>query len=563
LDKNTIIVVVLCVLVLIFWTRIAEMLGLVKPVQPNQETGVADTTAVAQPQPKPAHKDTVATPEASQPPAAIPVMDAADSLIPERTFTAITPNFVIRFSTHGGGIEYLALEKYKYQNGHEGEVVLVDDSDGVVPDFETAGGNYQAERLNFTTDESDFELGPGSDPRTVTFVHENGNGGRIIKTYTIYPDRYDIGFDLTIDDIESFGFERSYELVWGVTPAPTEPNVKDDYSYFKVVAMMDGLEEFDDFDNGIMKDQVIGMTTWAGLRTKYFAAIMIPRNVEPEGITATGKEFKIKVNDKEVEARRLTAALDMPISNYGSVSNSYSLYVGPIDYDRLDSYGIGLEQLTSLGWVIIKPFSIAIIWLLPKMYKIIPNYGIVVILFSLMVKLITYPLTRKQNLAMAKMKDLQPKMKDLQEKFKNDPQKLNKEMMKLYKEAGANPLSGCLPILPQMPLFFALFNVFKTTIEFRGASFFGWITDLSTPDPLYILPIIMVIVMFVQQKMTVTDPKQKMMVYIFPLFFGWISLNFPAGLVLYWTGFSLLSFLELMFIRKRQDSAVQVIEEKK
>jgi YidC/Oxa1 family membrane protein insertase len=136
-------------------------------------------------------------------------------------------------------------------------------------------------------------------------------------------------------------------------------------------------------------------------------------------------------------------------------------------------------------------------------------------------------------------------------------------MMKMYKEAGANPLSGCLPLLPQMPLFFALFTVFRTTIEFRGASFAGWITDLSVPDPYYILPIIMVVTMFLQQKMTMTDPKHKMMIYIMPLFFGWLFMNFPAGLVLYWTGFNILSFAETIYIRKRQQEAVTVVEEGK
>jgi YidC/Oxa1 family membrane protein insertase len=262
-----------------------------------------------------------------------------------------------------------------------------------------------------------------------------------------------------------------------------------------------------------------------------------------------------------VDARTLSAAIEMPISNRGTVSDSYTLYIGPIKYSILKDYNIGLEELSSLGWVIIKPFSIAIIWLLPKIYSVIPNYGIVVVIFAFLIKLITYPLSRKQNLAMARMKELQPKMEAIKEKFKNDPQRMNKEVMKMYKEAGANPLSGCLPMLPQMPLFFALFTVFRTTIQFRGASFAGWITDLSTPDPYYILPIIMVVVMFIQQKLTMTDPKNKLLIYAMPLFFGWISINFPAGLVLYWTAFSLISFLETIFIR-RQQAQTDVVEVK-
>ena len=133
-----------------------------------------------------------------------------------------------------------------------------------------------------------------------------------------------------------------------------------------------------------------------------------------------------------------------------------------------------------------------------------------------------------------------------------------------FKEAGANPLTGCLPLLPQMPLFFALFQVFRTTIEFRGADFILWITDLSVPDPYYILPIIMVVTMFIQQKLTMTDPKNKMLTYLLPLVFGFMFMNFPAGLVLYWTSFNILSFIEVLFVSKpHKQQQVTVVEEKK
>jgi YidC/Oxa1 family membrane protein insertase len=328
--------------------------------------------------------------------------------------------------------------------------------------------------------------------------------------------------------------------------------------------MMDDLEDLDDFDNGVMNEVLTGHTSWGGTRTKYFAAVMIPRTREAQGVTAIGTERDIRVDGNSVNARTMSTALNMQIPSVGTVSDSYTIYVGPIHYGIMKDYNVGLEELTDLGWVIIKPFSIAIIWLLPKIYNVFPNYGVVVLIFALLVKIIIYPLSRKQTIAMTKMKELQPKMKAIQEKYKNDPAKLNKETMKMYKEAGANPLSGCLPLLPQMPLFFALFTVFRSTIEFRGAYFVGWITDLSVPDPLYILPIIMVVTMFIQQKMTMSDPKQKMLMYMMPLFFGWLFMNFPAGLVLYWTGFNVLSLVETVFIRKKQlaPQAV-VIEDKK
>ncbi len=560
MDKKTIIAVVICVLILVFWGQIARNLGLIKESPPPEQIqSITDTLLVADTaryEPPPV-RVREAAPLEEKPPATI---EPTDSLIPEQLITVSTPLYQLVFSNYGGGLKKISLRKYTY-NG-QGNVILADGADKIVPDFEAAEGAYQGQQLVFSCDARDIELRSGDQPKKIEFVYDGKDGGRIVKSFTINPDHYHIDFDLTIESIETFGLERSYHLVWGITPPPTEKNLKDDYGHYKVVALMDDFRNFDDFDNGRMNVQIPGITNWVGLRSKYFAEIMISRNREGSGILARGTKQKMDIGGKAVDARQLSAAIEMPISNYGTVSDSYTLYVGPIKYEILREYNVGLEELSSLGWVIIKPFSIAIIWLLPKIYSVIPNYGIVVMVFALLIKLITYPLSRKQNLAMARMKELQPKMKAMQEKFKNDPQRLNKEIMKLYKEAGANPLSGCLPMLPQMPLFFALFTVFRTTIQFRGASFMGWITDLSTPDPYYILPVIMVVVMFIQQKLTMTDPKNKLMVYAMPLFFGWISINFPAGLVVYWTSFSLISFAETILIRRTTASS-EAVEVKK
>jgi len=561
LDKKTIIAVVICVIVLVFWGRIMEFLGYAPPAPQKQAETVPADTAEGE---SVFAEDTMAVPVTPDTMTAAATISSVDSTVPERLITVTTPLYTMTLTNYGGGINHIELHEYQYHDN--GNVILADSPDKVVPDFETANGSYSANRLVFNSDQTDITLDKSDSPQSITFTYENENGGRMIKTYTFNPDRYDIQFDLTLDNIESFGFERDYQLVWDITPPPTEDNLSDDYGYFKVVAYMDDDIELDDFDNGRLSENIPGPTTWAGLRTKYFAAVMIPKSRLGDGVIARGTKRQENIGDESVDVRKIEAGITMPITAHGSVSDSYTIYMGPIDYDVLKQYNVDLEELTSLGWVIIKPFSIAIIWLLPKIYSVLPNYGVVVLIFALLVKVITFPLTRKQTLAMTKMKDLQPKMKKLQERHKNDPARLNKEMMKLYKETGANPLSGCLPLLPQMPLFFALFTVFKTTIEFRGASFVGWITDLSVPDPYYILPIIMVVTMFFQQKMTMTDPKQKMLIYVMPLFFGWLFMNFPAGLVLYWTGFNVLSFAETIFIRKKLDQekeAVTVVEEKK
>ena len=165
----------------------------------------------------------------------------------------------------------------------------------------------------------------------------------------------------------------------------------------------------------------------------------------------------------------------------------------------------------------------------------IPNYGIAIILLTLVIKLVLYPLTVKQVKGMKSMQDLQPKMKELQEKYKGNSEKLNKEMAILYKESGVNPLSGCLPLIIQMPILMGIFYAIRDYSYAQLPSFL-WIADLSGPDPLYILPIISAATTYIQQKQTTTDAngQAKMMMNLMPIFIGYISLTFPAGLVLYW-----------------------------
>ena len=208
------------------------------------------------------------------------------------------------------------------------------------------------------------------------------------------------------------------------------------------------------------------------------------------------------------------------------------------------------------------------------MHKVIPNYGVVLIIFSILIKIIVYPLTRKSYQSMRAMSSLQPKLKALKEKHAKDPQKLNKATMALYKEEGVNPMGGCLPMLIQMPLLFALFRVFRSTIELRGEPFMLWITDLSAPDtlfeiggfPINILPLLMGISMLLQQRMTPTTGQagqQKQMMYFMNIFFIFIFYKFPSGLNLYYTLFNVLTILQQKYLTPQQQPVVQPIKNKK
>ena len=193
------------------------------------------------------------------------------------------------------------------------------------------------------------------------------------------------------------------------------------------------------------------------------------------------------------------------------------------------------------------------------MYGIIPNYGVVVIVFAFLVKILLNPLTKKQFQSTKKMQALQPQIQSIKEKYKNDPQKLNRAQMALFKEKGVNPMGGCLPLLLQMPILISFFTVFRSTIEFRGAPFFAWITDLSSPDtittiaglPINVLPFLMGITMFLQQKLMATPGggnQQKMMMYFMNVFFLFLFYTFPSGLNLYYSVFNLLSIVQQKYL---------------
>jgi YidC/Oxa1 family membrane protein insertase len=217
------------------------------------------------------------------------------------------------------------------------------------------------------------------------------------------------------------------------------------------------------------------------------------------------------------------------------------------------------------GWyeTTFRPISLFILSIFNFFKTFIPNYGIIIVLFSIIVKIVVYPLTKKSYRSMKEMSKLQPLMAEMKEKYKGDPQRYQKETMKLYKEHGVNPMGGCLPVLLQLPLLGALFIVFRSTIQLRGASFIpGWIDDLSRGDTLFtlpfslpmygdqfnLLPILMAVSMIFQSKMTMKDPKQKAMVYIMPIFLLLLFNQFPSGLNLYYTMFNVLTIVQQKFI---------------
>lgn len=369
----------------------------------------------------------------------------------------------------------------------------------------------------------------------------------IKKRFTFYPNTYKIGLEVFFDQPDRFISRSQYKLIWNGGLAPTEKNLKDDYTHFQGYAYLgDELLDPSAKSGQTSEEKQTGNTNWTATKTKYFISAIIP---EDAGVGAV-------VRGSVDENRPLfTTELRQTTFNSGR----FDLYLGPLEYNRIRALGIDLEKTMNLGWAIIRPLGRLVTWSLSKMYNMIPNYGVVIIIFAILVKIILNPLTKKSFQSNRRMQDVQPKIKKLKEKYKNDSQKFSRAQMELFKQGGVNPMGGCLPMLLQMPILIAFFSVFRSTIEFRGAPFFGWITDLSAPDtlmtiagfPINILPFFMGITMFLQQKLMASPSsgtQQKVSMYAMNVFFLFLFYSFPSGLNLYYSVFNLLSIVQQKYL---------------
>ena len=237
----------------------------------------------------------------------------------------------------------------------------------------------------------------------------------------------------------------------------------------------------------------------------------------------------------------------------GVVSEDYTLYVGPIEYDLLAPLGRGVVRAVDMGNKYLRPIGRLVLLFLTHVHTVIPNYGIVIMLFAVAMKILLHPLTRKSMQSMKMMQELQPKMAAIKEKYKNNAQKQQQETMKLYREHGVNPLGGCLPLVLQMPIFFAMYPVLRSSIYLRGATFIpGIVEDLSQGNT--ILPILMGITQFISTKMMATENQNKMLMYGMPVFMTYIFFRLPSGLVLYWFTYNLLQIVQQLWQKQRAKS---------
>lgn len=377
----------------------------------------------------------------------------------------------------------------------------------------------------------------------------------VTKKLVLYGNKYIINHDYSLVNAPN-----NVSLVWADGIKTTEKNLFEELTYSSgYVAQSKEINSlsFSPESASEIKSAVSygGKTDWVAIRNKYFINALI--SSESTGGTLAASAYQL--NEES-----LIPVYEMGL-NFSSPSISVSQFFGPLDVDIIESSNTYLDRVMNFGWLPIQPFSRSVLWLLKKLHLLGINYGVILILFAFLIRIITGPLTKKSFESTQKMQKIQPRLKKIQEKHKNDSQKLNKEMVSLYKETGVNPLGGCLPMLIQMPLLFSLFIVFRSTIEFRGAPFFGWINNLSQPDtifdlsftiPLYgnqvaFLPFVLGISMFLTQRLSMAtmDKNTKPMMYMMTGFFFILFNSFPSGLNLYYTVYNFLNYFQQKSIK--------------
>ncbi len=436
--------------------------------------------------------------------------------------------------------------------------------------FLTKAGNLvNTKNLDFDSDAKGYyyKITDG-DSLIIVYTANLGNGRAVKKIYKFFADSYSAKVDIELIHLDDFISGYRYDVMWNDGINFVEENSVDEARYALAAAYSGGeLIKVDAGKDEKVKKELNGEIDWVSVKNKYFAVIVSPDNPNSEG-GAYIEGYGVSIPNHG-EREYYSTSLKVPFKNVRYQKDSYTLYIGPIDYDILKKYGKHFEEIFEWGsflglTFLIQPISEYI--LLPGMkflHLFISNYGVVLIIISILIKIVLYPLTHKSYMSMRKMQLLQPKIQEIKEKYKGDQQRIQKETMNLYKVYGINPAGGCLPMILQLPILIALWSLFNVAIELRHQPFIWWITNLSSPDVIYDLgfkipilgvdkisglAILLGITMFFQQKMSVKDPSQKAMVYVMPVVFSLMFMGFPAGLNLYYLMFNVLSIGQQYYI---------------
>jgi YidC/Oxa1 family membrane protein insertase len=480
----------------------------------------------------------------------------------------------IMISTKGGSIARWEMKNYKsWHNktnpGFPVQLIYRGQREATISYVNNDGKKVDSKSMHFafTNAERSYTL-KGNESITITAVHELAPGSAIVKTFTISGNSYACTAEVELQNMEQFMPQRTYDITWKGGLKFQEQNSVDESNTAIALTSVNGtIDEFDATEYAQPTSvQSAGEIDFIATRTKYFVAAIIPQKKDPNAIAFMEGVKEGAPNEGNLEKYSLAYR-----NRYkgGVQKDAFTIFIGPQIYDTLQAYG--LEKTINFGtfygvkWLVAPIGEYVILPTLSFLHTFIANYGIVIILFSLLMKIVLQPFSASQMKSMQKMKAVQPLLQKVQEKYKDDRTMLSQETMKIYSEYGINPAGGCLPMIMQMPILISLWSVLSSWMDIRHQHFFGWISDLSAPDvildlgfklPLFQvdklsgLALLMGIAMFIQQKMTVTDPNQKSMVYIMPIMFIFMFSGFPSGLNVYYFVFTVLGILQQVWITK-------------
>ena len=453
-----------------------------------------------------------------------------------------TDYLLAEIDTAGGDLRRLELMKHRDTLDEKKNFLLLQNNPEhiYVAQSGLIGHDLATHKTQFSAEAANYELKPGAERLEVRLTAPAVDGIKVTKVYTFRKSSYlmDVSYEISnnsaipLQPFAYFQFLRDGKPPAGETklvPTYTGPAIYTEQQKFEKI-------EFASIDKGKAKYPQNADNGWIAMLQHYFVAAWLPKDKTP-------REFFAKKLGEDLYS--VGTILPVPKVDPGKTATiTVPLYAGPQEQDSLSKLAPGLGLTVDYGWLTV--IAVPLFWVLSWLYKWAQNWGVAIILLTVLIKFLFYPLSAASYRSMAKMRVLAPKMQKMKEQYGNDRQKLHQAMMELYKTEKINPLGGCLPILVQIPVFIALYWVLLASVELRHAPFALWIEDLSAPDPYYVLPVIMGVTMIIQSRLSPEppDPIQARMMKIMPIAFSVFFFFFPAGLVLYWLINNILSIAQ-------------------
>jgi len=479
------------------------------------------------------------TAAAPRTPGADSVPGAAAPSAPRETVKVTTDLVKAEIDPLGGNLVRLELLNAKDPVDPSKNLVLFSPDHRYAAQSGFIGAGLPNHRTPYTVETTSHTLQDGEDKVVVRLQAKTPEGLTATKTYTFHRGNYvvDVGQELANPGADAIATHAYYQLVRDGKPPPGDHYMVPTYTGGAVYTDASKYQKvaFSDIDKGKVSYPKTAEDGWIGLVQHYFVSAWLPKDKEPREYYTRkldGDVYSLGVIKPVKVAPGSTAAVNVP------------LYAGPQEQDKLAALAPGLNLVVDYGWLTI--IAAPLFWVLKLLHSWLGNWGLAIIGLTVLIKAVFYPLSAASYKSMAKMKQVTPRLMKIREQYGDDRAKMNQAMMELYKTEKINPLGGCLPILVQIPVFIALYWVLLGSVELRQAPFFGWIKDLSAPDPLYVLPALMMLSMIVQTKLNPTppDPVQAKVMMIMPFAFGVMFFFFPAGLVLYWLVNNILSIAQ-------------------